>query len=331
MIGQASARTLLLAALSVGLVGCGDASVQDRSGEAGTGATEAQPAGAATGGPVTTQGTQVVLLGTGTPNAEPDRAGSALAVVVNGTPYLVDAGPGVVRRANEAFQAGVEGLAMKRLSTVFLTHLHTDHTLGLPDLLFTPWVLERSDPLRIYGPPGTEAMARNIEEAYAADVRVRLSGLEPANPTGYRAVADDVTPGVVFQDENVTVTAFAVAHGDWEQAFGYRFDTPDRTIVVSGDTSPTRAIVDQCDGCDVLVHEVYSQAGWEKRDPVWREYHAASHTSAPALGRIAREARPKLLILTHQLLWGATPEELLAEVRAEFPGEVVYGRDLEVY
>lgn len=275
--------------------------------------------------------TQLVLLGTGTPNAEPGRYGSALAVVVNGTPYLVDAGAGVVHRANEAFLNGVEGLAPKNLATLFLTHLHTDHTVGLPDLVYTPWVLEREEPLRIFGPAGTAAMARHLSEAYQEDVRVRVEGLEPANPTGFRIVAEEVDPGVIFEDGNVRVTALEVAHGGWPQSFGYRFDTPDRTIVISGDTSPTDAIADHCQGCDILVHEVYSQAGWEKRAPVWQEYHYASHTSGPALGRIASRANPKLLVLTHQLLWGATPQELVSEVRSEFSGQIVYGKDLDVF
>ena len=275
--------------------------------------------------------TQVVLLGTGTPNAEPGRYGAAVAVVVNGTPYLVDAGAGVVHRANEAYLRGVEGLEPKRLATLFLTHLHTDHTVGLPDLVFTPWVLEREEPIRILGPSGTEEMARHIGAAYAEDVRVRLDGLEPANPTGFQIQARDVAPGVVYEDENVTVTAFFVSHGDWEEAFGYRFDTPDRTVVISGDTGPTEAIVKYCEGCDILVHEVYAQAGWERRTPDWQEYHARFHTSGPVLGDIATRARTKLLVLTHQLLWGATPEELLEEVRSEFSGPVVYGEDLDVF
>ncbi|MGW8265184.1 MAG: MBL fold metallo-hydrolase [Longimicrobiales bacterium] len=275
--------------------------------------------------------TQVVLLGTGTPNAEPDRWGAAVAIVVNGTPYLVDAGAGVVRRASAAFSQGVEGLEVKRLSTLFLTHLHSDHTVGLPDLIYSPWVLERERPLRIFGPIGTEAMASHLTRAFEADVRVRLQGLEPANPTGHRVETTEIQPGVIFRDENVTVTAFLVDHGSWPLAFGYRFETPDRVVVVSGDTAPTEAIVEYCDGCDILVHEVYSQAGFDRRAPEWQRYHAASHTSAPALGEIATRAGARLLVLTHQLLWGSTPEELLAEVRSTFDGSVVYGNDLDVF
>jgi len=275
--------------------------------------------------------TQLVLLGTGTPNAEPGRYGSALAVVVNGVPYLVDAGAGIVHRANEAHQNGVRGLAMGGLSTVFLTHLHSDHTVGLPDLIFTPWVLGREAPLRVFGPEGTTEMVDHLSLAYRRDVEVRLEGLEPANSTGYRAMGNDVGPGLIFVDDNVRVTAFEVLHGDWPHAFGYRIETPDRVIVVSGDTSPTQAIVEQCRGCDILVHEVYSQAGWERRSSEWRRYHEAFHTSGPALGRIAAQANPKLLVLTHQLLWGATPEELMAEVQAFFPGTIVYGNDLDVF
>ncbi len=275
--------------------------------------------------------TQLVLLGTGTPNAEPGRFGSSLAIVVNDTPYLVDAGAGLVHRANEAYLNGVEGLAVKGLATVFLTHLHIDHTVGLPDLIYTPWVLERETPLRMYGPVGTEEMAGHLVQAFRRDVQVRLDGLEPANPTGYRVEAKDVAPGVVYQDANIKVTAFEVPHGDWTQAFGYRFETPDRIIVISGDTSPTEAVIEYCNGCDILVHEVYSQAGWDRRTPEWQRYHAAFHTSGPALGRLAARANPKILVLTHQLLWGATPEELVEEIRREFSGTIVYGKDLDIF
>ena len=275
--------------------------------------------------------TQVVLLGTGTPNAEPGRYGSAVAIVVQGVPYIVDAGAGVVHRANEAFQNGVPGLEPKNLATVFLTHLHTDHTVGLPDLIFTPWVLERTQPLTIMGPQGTEAMAGHLAQAYELDVRVRVDGAEPANSTGYQVIAREVAPGPAYADENVTVTAYSVPHGDWGEAFAYRFETPDRVIVISGDTAPSESIVEACRGCDILIHEVYSQAGWERRVPEWQAYHAEAHTSGPALGELATRAGAGLVVLTHQLLWGATPEELVEEVRTTFSGPIVYGTDLDVF
>lgn len=278
-----------------------------------------------------TAGTRLVLLGTGTPNAEPDRSGPAVAVVVNGEPYLVDAGPGVVRRAAAAAGRGVEALEVDRLRTVFITHLHSDHTLGLADLIFTPWVLERTAPLDVYGPPGVRAMVEHLAEAYREDVRVRLEGLEPANGSGYRVIAHEVEPGVVFQDANVRVTAFAVSHGSWEHAYGYRFETADRTIVVSGDTAPSEAIVDACRGCDVLVHEVYSASAFEGHEAIWQRYHATFHTSSAELAELAERARPGVLVLYHQLLWGSSPEELLAEIRLGWDGDVRFGRDLQVY
>ena len=278
--------------------------------------------------------TKVVLLGTGTPNADPQRSGPSLAVVVDDRSYLVDAGPGVVRRAAAAAtEHNLAGLRPPSLGRVFLTHLHSDHTVGLPDLAYTPWVLEREEPLAVFGPPGTEAMASHLSQAFSADIEIRLAGLEPANPEGHKIAAHDVVPGVVYEDDLVTVTAFAVPHATWEHAYGYRFDTPDRSIVVSGDTGPALELMAEvCNGCDVLVHEAYAQVGWEKREPVWQRYHAAAHTSGPELGRIAAAAQPDLLVLTHQLLWlGATPDDLLAEIRSEFRGRVVYGNDLDVY
>ncbi|MDT8340683.1 MAG: MBL fold metallo-hydrolase [Longimicrobiales bacterium] len=275
--------------------------------------------------------TRLVLLGTGTPNPDPDRSGPALAVVVDSVPYLVDAGPGVVRRAAQAATAGEAGLRVDRLDRVFLTHLHSDHTAGLPDLLLTPWVLDRSEPLEVLGPPGTERMMTHLREAYLEDIHMRLFGLEPANDGGHRVRARDVEPGVVYRDERVTVTAIPVVHGSWPAAYGYRFDTPDMVIVISGDAAPSGTLAEACDGCDILVHEVYARAGWERRDPVWQRYHAAFHTSGYELGELATRARPARLVLTHQLLWGVTPEVLLAEVRSRFAGEVIYGNDLEVF
>ena len=281
--------------------------------------------------PPTSGNTRVVLLGTGTPNADPDRSGPALAIVVNGQAYLVDCGPGIVRRAAAAHRAGIKALAVDKLTRVFITHLHSDHTLGFPDLILTPWVLERDAPLDAYGPPGLAEMTEHILKAYDQDVRIRIDGLEPANTTGYKVRVHEIAPGLIYQDDNVRVTAFAVRHGSWRHAFGFRFETADRTIVVSGDTAPCDSLIQQAKGCDILVHEVYSDAGFKRRSPTWQEYHASFHTSTVELAAIAREVQPKLLVLTHLLLWGSSPEELLREITRSYEGEVRCGKDLDVY
>ncbi len=275
--------------------------------------------------------TQVILLGTGTPNADPDRSGPAVAVVENETPYLVDCGPGIVRRAAAAKRKGVTGLDAPNLERVFITHLHSDHTLGLPDLIFTPWVLGRDTPLEIYGPPGTSEMAEHLVAAYRQDIRIRIDGLEPANPNGYQVNVHEIEPGIVYRDDNVIVKAFPVRHGSWKHAFGYRFETADRTIVISGDTAPCQSLIDHAEGCDILIHEVYSAKAFKERPPEWQRYHAAFHTSTKELAEIATQVRPGLLVLTHQLFWGTTEGDLLAEIRESYDGPVVSGRDLDKY
>ena len=195
--------------------------------------------------------TRIVLLGTGTPNADPDRSGPAVAIVVGGQSYLVDCGSGVVRRAAAAArQSGIKALAAPNLSRVFITHLHSDHTLGLADLIFTPWVLGREVPLEIYGPKGIRAMADHIVEAYRQDIAVRTGGLEPANEQGYKVSVHEIEAGTVYQDENVTVKALPVRHGSWPRAFGFRFETTDRTIVISGDTAPCSSLLAGAEGCE---------------------------------------------------------------------------------
>lgn len=276
--------------------------------------------------------TRVVMLGTGTPNADPDRSGPAVAVVRNGRSYLVDAGPGVVRRAASAFRAGTGALEAKELKVLFLTHLHSDHTIGLPDVILGAWTLERTVPLEVYGPPGTRAMIAHLLAAYEADIRNRIDGAEPANETGWKVNVHEIVPGLVYDDGNVKVTAFAVPHGDWETAFGYRFDSADRSIVISGDTRASDAAVLACNGCDLLLHEVYSAERFRTRPPEWQRYHARAHTSTEELAVLANRARPKQLVLYHQLYWGTDDAGLLAELRrAGYAGSVLSARDLGIY
>ena len=273
------------------------------------------------------------MLGTGTPNADPDRFGPSLAVVVDETSYLVDFGVGVVRRAAAAAQkAKIAALEPANLKLAFATHLHSDHTLGLADLIVTPWILERSVPLTLYGPRGLKAMANHLVAAYSEDLRIRQTGGEPKHGYDPHVVnVHEIVPGIVYRDDRVTVTAFAVRHGAWPNAFGYTFKTPDRTIVISGDTDANSHIEDQCQRCDVLVHEVYSEAGFAKRTADWQAYHARYHTSSRQLGAIATRAQPGLLVLYHQLIWSSTEDELLDGSAFRIRGKVVSAHDLDVY
>ena len=272
---------------------------------------------------------RVVMLGTGTPNADPERSGPAVAVVAGGRAYLVDCGPGVVRRAAAAARLGFPALEADRLSIVFVTHLHSDHTLGLADLMLSPWVLERHAALEVHGPPGIRAMTKRLLAAYEEDIRVRQEGLEPDKHEGWRVNAHEVRAGVVYRDSNVTVTAVAVPHANWKHAFGYRFESRGRVVVVSGDTRPSDAIVRACDGCDVLVHEVYSAERFRERPPEWQRYHADAHTSTDELAALAARARPRLLVLYHQLYGrrglGARPRRLPLAVTATRGGSHLEG------
>jgi len=280
------------------------------------------------------ESTRVVLLGTGTPFPDPERSGPAVAIVVNDKSYLVDFGPGVVRRATAmapTYGGDFKALEANQLNVAFLTHLHSDHSAGLPDLILSPWVRGRDVPLEIYGPEGIEDMVADMHKAYDADIRYRLDGLQPANEQGWRVNTHTLDDGVVFEDENVTVEAFRVRHGTWENAFGFRFTTADRVIVISGDAAPDAKFEEYAKGADVLIHEVYSDSGLAARNEVWQKYHKGNHTSANELGEIASRVQPKLLVLYHVLFFGSSEEKVLEEVREKYSGEVVLAHDLDVY
>jgi ribonuclease BN (tRNA processing enzyme) len=286
------------------------------------------------------QQTQVVLLGTGTPPADPDRSGAATAIVVNDTPYLVDFGAGVVRRAKSAVvDRGVVALDPVKLRVAFVTHLHSDHTVGYPDLILTPWVLGRRVPLEVYGPRGIAHMTEHVMEAYREDFATRTKDRNlytvGAFPEGHAVHAHEIKPGVVYKDANVTVTAFATKHA--MESFGYRFDTRDRSIVISGDTNPTQATIDACRGCDVLIHEVLTH-DWLSRRPDFHGYAAVHHTTTSQLVELAKQAKPGLLVLYHASLSlrpavdsERSPPAVVLQEMSGYAGRVVVGRDLDVY
>ena len=270
--------------------------------------------------------TTLILLGTGTPKPTPEKMGPATAVVVGKRVFLFDAGVGVERRL-----AGAQ-LPINGVTAAFITHLHSDHVLGLPDLIFTSWIFGRSKPFPLYGPPGLRDMTEHFYAALREDIRIRTTGLERGTPGGYRVTVREIQPGVVYDSGGVRVRAFRVNHGAWRNAFGYRIDTPDRSIVISGDTRPSEELIRQATGVDILVHEVQvasAIAPTGRTDVNWPLYVSQYHTTATQLGELAARANPHLLVISHTSRVGADADSILAIVRRGFHGRVVMGRDLD--
>lgn len=275
--------------------------------------------------------TKLVLLGTGTPIPEIASSGPATAVVTGGRAYLVDAGVGIVRQAQAAFEKGTKELQPDLLSIVFFTHLHSDHTLGYPDLIFTPWIIGADQGLDVYGPPGIKEMTQHILNAWSDDLYIREKSKDPTQAIANKIRIHEISPGQVYKDSAVTVTAVPVHHGDWEHVYGYKFNTGEKNIVISGDTTPTKTIISACGGCDILLHEVYSNTGYLQGPPSWRKYHSEFHTSTVELANLAKAAKPKQLVLYHKLFFGQTDDGLVKEITDHYKGKVSLGHDLDVY
>lgn len=286
------------------------------------------PCGLQSREPLRADSTIVVLLGTGMPRPNPEASGPATAIVVGEQVFLFDAGPGVERQLSAAH------LPINGATALFITHLHSDHTLGYPDLIFTSWVMGRKKPLQAYGPVGLQKMTNHLLAAYAEDIAVRIQGLEHQTPNGYRVNVHEIHSGVVYDKQGVKIKALPVPHGNWGVSLAYRFDSGDKSVVISGDTRYNEGLVRFAFGADILVHEVYSAARL-KPEPRpggedWPKYMHEFHTSDTELGTLAAKIKPKVLVLTHIIRMGASDEELIAGIRkGGFEGRIVVGRDLD--
>jgi ribonuclease Z len=208
--------------------------------------------------------TKVVVIGSGTPAADTRHGGVSVAVVVNDQPYIIDCGPGFWRdsqASTPAYGGKIAGLEPKKLTRLFLTHLHFDHTEGMAEFMLAPWTLERKVPPQVYGPPGTQDMVDNLMKAYAKDIYIQMFGLERTNAMGWKWLAKEVLPGEVYKDNNVRITAYQNKHGSWDYSYAYRVvtykpdGTVDRTIVFSGDTSLFDGMEEACASAYILFHQ----------------------------------------------------------------------------
>ena len=266
----------------------------------------------------------VILLGTGFPRPDPERAAACTAVVVGEKWFVVDAGRGATMRI------AATDLKYENLQAVFLTHLHSDHTAGLPDLFNTSWQFGRKTrALELYGPPGTRKLAKAMLEFFDYDIHIRRDVQEKHPAIGATIRTHVVRDGaVVYDDGEVKVTAFAVDHRPVEHAFGYRFESKGKVVVISGDTRPTANLIRYAKNADVLVLEAYLHEHFDKRDsPEVAKRLKSYHVSAEEAGEIAKQANVKTLVLTH-LIPGNADETFRERASRAFKGRIVVGRDL---
>lgn len=276
--------------------------------------------------------THVIILGTGTPVPDAERAGAGVAIVVNEQAYIFDAGSGVLMRAIEASEKyQLPALQPQNINHLFLTHLHSDHIHDVADLASSRW-WSRPQRLAIFGPEGLGAYNDRMTEMATIEADLRAAGTPPQLVTdreGYKASATEISDGFVFSNADIRVEAFLVPHGDIEPAYGYRITTADKTIVISGDTAYSEALAAQAKGVDLLIHEVMSGDLLATQSEFWQLYHGSSHTRASDVARVANIARPGLVVLYHILFFEASPEAIVEEVTRGYDGEVVLANDLD--
>ena len=195
---------------------------------------------------------RVTLLGTGTPFPSAERFGSAILVEVADKRLLFDCGRGVVIRLTQA------EVNPKEIDALFLTHLHSDHVVGIPDLWLSGWFLGRSKPLPIWGPPGTRSMAEHLVQAFGFDIRIRQAPPDPLPAKSVEIDAKEIEQGEIYNDGLQRVSAFLVDHGTVKPAFGYRVDCGGHSVVISGDTKFCQNLVDFARGADCLIHAAWS-------------------------------------------------------------------------
>lgn len=264
---------------------------------------------------------RVTLLGTGAPPPVLDRFGPSTLVEVGGERFLFDAGRGALQRLYQ--------LKIQFADMLFLTHLHSDHVVGIPDLWLTGWVSGRAGPLRVWGPAGTRDMMSHLEKAFGFDIRVRR-GLHPSE--GVAVLAEDFTEGLVYDRNGIKVTAFEVDHGLVKPAFGFRIDYAGRSVILSGDTTFNENLIRHSRGADLVIHEVIAP-------DLFRAFRAASsqervnrviqnHATPEQAGEVFTRVAPRLAVYSHIVPPTAAAQDLIPATRKTYSGPLEVGEDL---
>ena len=278
------------------------------------------------------QALAVTLLGTGAPPPLMDRFGPSTLVEAGDEKLIFDVGRGVTQRF---FQLG---MPLRSVTGVFLTHFHSDHTVGIPDLWLTGWLSPgfggRTTPFRIWGPNGTEALMAGLEQAYEADIQIRIAD-QNYLPEGVAIVAEDITEGVVLDRNAVRVTAFDVDHGDLiKPAMGYRVDYLGRSVVISGDTQFSENLIRFAEGTDVIIHEVGAASEELLAKSEGERMIIAHHTTPEAAGIVFDRVSPRLAVYSHLVLRGDSEirppslDEVVESTRTNYDGALELGEDL---
>ena len=273
------------------------------------------------------QGIRVTLLGTGCPPPVMNRFGPSTLVEAGDQKLLFDAGRGALQRLTQS------KVRWQDVNGVFLTHLHSDHIVGFPDLWLTGWLIVpgRNVPLQVWGPLGTSKMISHLKQAYEYDISIRQVN-DRAAPDGVVLLAQDISEGVVYNKGGVKVTAFEVDHAPVKPAFGYRIDYGGHSVVLSGDTRVSENLIRHAQGVDLLVHEVFVPETLLRLGvtPDRAKNIVAFHTTPEEAGLVFARTKPKLAVYSHICLPSATDQDLLPPTRKTYGGRLEAGEDLMV-